>query len=119
MIKYDKENKCGIKIEQIPLDMLEKMDCSPEQQENIGTLFWAEDMNKIQLLFYSNTKNIQALEFMDYLVQNYARVQGDAKFSKSNLTSIFLQAMMLDFEAQNTTQLLEKIIVLSIVSLFY
>ncbi len=109
MIKYDEQKTCGIKIEQIPLDALKKMDCTAEKQENICTLFWAEDHNHIRLLFYSNTKNIQALEFMDYLVHDYVIVQGDGKIAQAVLAPAFLQVMMLDFEAENITQLLEKI----------
>ncbi len=109
MIKYDKEKNCGIKVEQLPLDVLKQMDYTPGEQKNICTLFWAEDHNNIQLLFHSNTKKIQALEFMDYLVQNYARVQGDAKSAKSTLPLTFVNVMMSDFEATNNMELFEKV----------
>ncbi len=109
MIKYNKQKNCGIKVEQIPLDALKEMN-DTNKQENICTLFWAEDFNNIQLLFFSNTIDIQALEFMDYLIQNYARVQGNAKSAKAILPSTFLQVMMSDFEATNTNELFEKIV---------
>ena len=109
MIKYDNQNKCGIKIEQIPLDTIKEMDYTPEA-EDICTLFWAEDYNNIQLLFFSNTKKIQAFEFMDYLIHNYARIQGNAQSAKSTLPHSFFQVMLSDFEATDATELFEKII---------
>lgn len=109
MIKYNEQGNYGIKIEQIPLDTLKKMDFVPEEPENICTLFWAEDNKDIRLLFYSNTKHIQALEFMDYLVNDYVIVQGDKKTAQAALAASFLQVMLMDFEAENITQLLEKI----------
>lgn len=109
MIKYDEQGKCGIKIEQISLEALEKLDYIPEKQENLCTLFWAEDGNDIRLLFYSTSKSIQALEFMDYLAQDYVIVQGDEKIAQVVLAPVFLQAMMLDFEAKDIAGLLEKI----------
>ena len=109
MIKYNKQKNCGIKIVQLPLDTFKQLHNIPKESENTCTLFWAEDHKDIQFCFYSNTKTIQALEFMDYLVQDYVIVQGDAKKAQAILTSAFLQAMILDFEVETISQLIEKI----------
>ena len=109
MIKYDKQKNCGIKIEQLSPSALKEM-TDTNEQENICTLFWAEEYHNIQLLFFSHTIDIQALEFMDYFIHNYARVQGDARSAKATLPGSFLQVMMSDFEATTTTELFEKIV---------
>lgn len=108
MTKDNEQGKCRIKIEQISLEALEKRNALPEGQEKLCTLFWAEDGKDIRLLFFSNDKSIQALEFMDYLVQDYVMVQGDEKMAQAVLTPIFLQVMLSDFEAEDIAGLLEK-----------
>lgn len=109
MIKYDKQGNCGIKIEQIELEKLQNKEVVQSEQENICTLFWAEENKDVRLLFCSNTQLIQALEFMDYFVQDYVIVQGDSHMAQAVLAVAFLQAMMLDFETETISELLEKI----------
>ena len=108
MVKYDKQKNYEIKVEKISLDALKEKE-NVKDLENSCTLFWAEDYNDIQLLFCSNTIEIQALEFMDYFMNDYARVQGNAMFAKSTLTATFLQVMMSDFETKDVTELFEKV----------
>lgn len=107
MIKYDKQKRYEIKVEQVPLDVLKEIDYVNEA-ENSCILYWAEDYNDIQLLFFSNTIDVQALEFMDYFIHDYARVQGNAKIAKSILQDTFLKVMMSDLETTNLTELFEK-----------
>lgn len=110
MIKYDAQGKCGVEIEQVSLETLEKKEKAVNDRENLCTLFWAEDNKDIRLLCYSNSKSIQALEFMDYLVQDYVLVAGDEKMAQAVLTPVFLQVMLTDFEAEDIGELLEKIV---------
>ena len=109
MIKFDKQRKCEIKVEQVPLDVLKNIENINEPEDGCA-LFWAEDYNDIQLLFCSNTIAVQALEFVDYFMRGYARVQGNAKIAKSTLSGTFLQVMMSNFDVKNATELFEKII---------
>ena len=70
------QGKCEIKIKQIPLDVLKEFNSIQQEPQDSCTLFWAEDGRDIQLVFCSNTKQIQALEFMDYFcVQLYKNRQ--------------------------------------------
>lgn len=109
MIKYERNGKYGIKIEQVPLEKFSEMD-SVEQENSVCNLFWAEQNKDIRLSFYSNIKEIQALEFMDYLVHNYVIVQGNAQKAQVVLDAVFLQAMYMEFEEDTTERLLEKIV---------
>ena len=109
MIKYERNGKYGIKIEQVPLEKFSEMD-SVEQENSVCNLFWAEQNKDIRLSFYSNIKEIQALEFMDYLVHNYVIVQGNAQKAQVVLDAVFLQAMYMEFEEDTTEGLLEKIV---------
>lgn len=109
VIKYDGKKEYGIKIQQIPLEQLQQMNGFQNESENLCTLFWAEENNDIRLVFYSNTKTIQALEFMDYFVQNYVIVRGDAMMAQAVLTSTFLQSMMLDLDVKTISNLLETL----------
>ena len=109
MIKYGAQGNCGIKIEQISPETMEQMNESLQEQGELCKLFWAEDGKDIRLLFYSNNKSIQALEFMDYFVQDYVMVKGDEKKAQAVLTPIFLRVMMSDYEAEDMAELLEKI----------
>ena len=103
------QGKCEIKIEQVPLDVLKELDTIQQDSQDSCTLFWAEDGRDIQLVFYSNTKQIQALEFMDYFVHDYVIVQGDAMLAKAVMAVAFLQSMMLELESQTIPEVLEKI----------
>ena len=107
----------SIQVEQLSLEEWTNRNSLLEEQINKDsllqthscTLFWAKDKQDIRLLFYSNNKSIRALEFMDYLVQEYVLVQGDETIAQAVLTPILLQSMMSEFEADNVEQLLEKI----------
>lgn len=102
MIIYGEAGKIGIRIEQTSLEALGR-----ETDECL--LLWANDNKDVRLSFYSSSKSIQALEFMDYLVQDYVMVEGDERKAQAVLTPVFLQVMMSDYEAGNVQELLERI----------
>ena len=108
MIKYEKNGKYGIKIEQVSLEKFNETD-DMKKESPICNLFWAERNKDILLSFYSNISEIQALEFMDYLVHDYVIVQGDAQKAQAVLDRVFLQAMIMTFEENTIEGLLEKI----------
>ena len=73
-----KEEKTGnIKIKKVALEEMKDITSISEKPERICTLFWSEDGEDIRLLFCSNDKRIRALEFMDYLVEDYGMGEGD------------------------------------------
>lgn len=109
MTKYEQSGKYGILIEEIPLEQFEQTDVK-EKEEHICQLFWAKQNDNIRISFYSRIKEIQAFEFMDYLVHNYVIVQGDAQKAHAVLEAVFLQSMFMDFEVNSIEGLLEKIV---------
>lgn len=109
MIKYDKKGKYGIKIEQVPLEKFNKTDVI-EKEKQICNLFWAEQNKDILFSFYSSIKEIQALEFMDFLVHDYVIVQGNAHKAQAVLDAVFSQTMLMEFEENTIQGLLEKIV---------
>ena len=108
MIIYEKNRMYGIKIEEMPVEKFDKTD-GMEKEIRVCNLFWAEQNKDISLSFYSNIKEIQALEFMDYLVHDYAIVQGNAHKAQVVLDGVFLQTMLLEFEENTIEGLLKKI----------
>ena len=109
MIKYEKNENYGIKIEQVPLEKFNETD-SIEKEISICNLFWAEQNKDIRLSFYSSIKEIQALEFMDYLVHDYVIVQGNAHKAQAVLDAVFVQTMLMEFDENTIEGLLEKIV---------
>lgn len=109
MIKYDKKGKYGIKIEQVPLEKFNETDVI-EKEKQICNLFWAEQNKDILFSFYSSIKEIQALEFMDFLVHDYVIVQGNAHKAQAVLDAVFSQTMLMEFEENTIQGLLEKIV---------
>ena len=105
MTIYEKNGKYGIKIEQVVSDGFEVSNIL-EREESVCSLFWKEQNKNLQLAFYSNIKEIQALEFMDYLVHNYTIVQGNAYEAKAMLDGVFLQTMLMEYEENSIEQLL-------------
>lgn len=108
MIKYEKNGKYGIKISQISMEQFDKTD-DIEKETNICSLFWTKQNENILISFYSSIKEIQALEFMDYLVHNYVIVRGNAVKAQAVLDAVFLQAMQMELEENTIEDLLEKI----------
>ena len=105
-----KQENLRIEIQQIEIEKWNSIkDLFDVSDIKNCTLFWTKDRQDVRLLFYSNTKSIRPLEFMDYLVQEYVLVQGDSQIAQATLTSILLQAMMSDFEEDTIEGLLEKI----------
>lgn len=109
MIKYEKNGAYGIKIEKVSLETWDEVD-GIKKESSLCNLFWAEQDKDIKLSFYSSIKEIQALEFMDYLVQDYVIVQGNAHKAQAVLDAVFLQTMLMEFEEDTIEGLLDKIV---------
>lgn len=109
MTIYEKNGKYGIRIEQVMSDEFEVLNVI-EKEDAICNLFWKEQNKNLHLSFYSGIKEIQALEFMDYLVHNYTIVQGNAQEAKAMLDGVFLQTMLMEYEENSIEQLLQKIV---------
>ncbi len=98
-----------IKIQEVTTEQM-KLFLQKEQWDAKCVLFWAKDEEDIQLMFHSDTKSIRALEFMDYLVENYAMVKGNETCAQAVITPVFLKVMMSELEADNVGEMLEKIV---------
>lgn len=109
MIKYEKQGRYGIKIEQVSFEKFGQTD-SIEREANTCYLFWTEQNKDLLLSFYSDTKEVQALEFMDFAVHDYVIVQGDSHKAQATLDAVFLQVMLLEFESTTMEEFLEKIV---------
>ncbi len=105
-----KDEKRSISIEQITVEEMKDISGISESAERICTLFWAKDGEDIRILFCSNDKRIRALEFMDYLVENYAMVRGNGDVAQAVITPVFLQVMMSELEVNDVQSMLEKIV---------
>lgn len=57
-------------------------------------LAWKENAEDVNLYFYSNDKAIRAVEFLDYIADNYGAIVGDGKFASTTITKVFLNHMM-------------------------
>lgn len=108
MIIYEKNGMYGIKIEKKASEKTDETDVV-KNEISICNLFWEEQNKDIIISFYSGIKEIQALEFMDYLVHDYAIVQGDALKAQVVLDRIFLQTMLMEYEEDTIEGLLKKI----------
>lgn len=110
MIGDSKHTEHRIAVEEISLDKMEIITSNFKEQGDGCTLFFARDGENVRLLFGSKDTAVRALEFMDYLVNEYAMVKGDEMFAWAILTPIFLKVMMSDVEADSLEEMLEKMV---------
>lgn len=64
-------------------------------------LAWKENAEDVNLYFYSNDKAIRAVEFLDYLADNYGSIVGDGKFASTTITKVFLNHMMSELDVKD------------------
>lgn len=99
-----------ITVKHISLAEMEMLSIARKQPKPICTLFWAQDGEEVRLLFCSNDKSVRALEFMDYLVEDYAMVSGDGELAQAVLSPTFLKVMMSEHFETQIDDLLKKIV---------
>lgn len=58
-------------------------------------LVWREQEEE-RLLFFSNTRRVRALEFLDYLIPEFGLVKGDASAASGCISSAILKVQMAD-----------------------
>lgn len=110
MSEIQNPEKHKIEIRQVTPDEIKEKSGMEIGQLHNPTLFWAKEGENIRLLFCSNDKDIRALEFMDYLVEDYAMVRGDSKMAHAVIEPVFLQIMMSEAEVGKAEALLDKLV---------
>lgn len=105
--KYVPEN---IQIVQITADEMVQMVNMAEVLQQTASLYWTKEAERVKILFVSNQKEIRALEFLDYVVENYAIVKGNETKAQAMLDTVFLQVMMSEREVDTIEALFQKII---------
>ncbi len=71
-------------------------------------LFWTEEDDGVHLCFVSRNHSVRALEFLDYLVSDYAMAKGGSDKAEAIVSYTFLKLMLSDMEVQDIGQMLEK-----------
>lgn len=110
MIGENKQKEHDIEVKEVDLEQMEKITSEFKEQGNGCTLFYAKDGEDVRLLFGSTDTAVRALEFMDYLVNEYAMVKGDGNLAWAVLTPVFLKIMMSDVEADSIEDMLQKMV---------
>lgn len=110
MTTFHGQNEHAIIVKHVSLAEMERIPVTRKEKEPVCTLFWAQDEEEVRLLFCSNNKSIRALEFMDYLVEDYAMVSGDRETAQAVLTPVFLRVMMSERSETQMEGLLQKLV---------
>lgn len=105
-----KQKEHGILVEEISIDKMEETVSHFKEQGRVSTLFFAKDGENLSLLFCSNDTAVRALEFMDYLVKDYAMVKGDGAVARAVLSPVFLKIMLSEMGADSIEGLLKKMV---------
>ncbi len=114
MLKYcergetmdDMEND-RISIVNMELEDLKKLTSHVESPWDC-TLYWAKNGADISVVCTSNEKSIRALEFMDFLVLDYAMINGDDKIAKADISKAFLDVMMSELDVLTIEDFFDK-----------
>lgn len=80
---------------------LQKMDCH-------FLLFVWREQEEERLFFFSDTKRVRALEFLDYLIPEFGLVKGDARYAGGRISSAILKVQMSGMDIDNTFEYLLK-----------
>jgi hypothetical protein len=68
----------------------------------------AEGAEEIELLFLSGSKEIRALEFLDYLIPDFGFVKGDGEKAKGQISSVILKVKMAQDDLSEVTEFFLK-----------
>lgn len=100
----DQQNACIVLwlTENLPLIELISMNL----HKNTGYPFVLtvyESPDEICLNFFSNTREIRALEFLDFILPEYSLIKGDASIANGRISLAILQVQMADENMQQST----------------
>ncbi len=100
----DQKNKCMILwlTENLPLIELISMNL----HKNTGYPFVLtvyESSDEMILNFFSNTREIRALEFLDFILPEYSLIKGDASIAGGRMSLAILRVQMADQNMQQST----------------
>ena len=100
----DQKNKCIVLwlTENLPLIELISMNL----HKNTGCPFVLtvyESPDEMCLNFFSNTREIRALEFLDFIISEYSLIKGDASIANGRISSAILRVQMADRNMQQST----------------
>ncbi len=111
MMKYcergEAMNDMGIMVVHMELDDLKQITSHVEAPSDC-TLYWAKNGADISVVCTSSEKSIRALEFMDFLVLDYAMINGDDKIAKADITKAFLDVMMSELDVMTVEEFFYK-----------
>lgn len=62
-----------------------------------------ESMDEMHLNFFSNKREIRALEFLDFILPEYSLIKGDAAIANGRISLAILRVQMADSNLQQTT----------------
>lgn len=71
-------------------------------------LFVWKEQEEDRLYFFSDTKRLRALEFLDYLVPEFGLVKGDAKGASGRISSVVLKVQMSGMDIEDTLEYFMK-----------
>ena len=75
-------------VEKLDLDRLRKA------KDYRYMLFITENREEISLFFYSGTRRVRALEFLDFLIPEFGLVKGNAECAEGCISSVILKVKM-------------------------
>lgn len=70
-------------------------------------LTWKEQ-EEDRCLFFSNTKRVRALEFLDYLISEFGLVKGDANVASGRIATAILKVQMAGLDLTDTMEFMLK-----------
>lgn len=71
-------------------------------------LFVWKEQEEERLYFFSDTKRLRALEFLDYLVPEFGLVKGDARGASGRISSVILKVQMSGMDLTDTMEYFMK-----------
>lgn len=86
----------------------------PDYEEYMRTLdchfllFVWKEQEEERLYFFSDTKRLRALEFLDYLVPEFGLVKGDARGASGRISSVILKVQMSGMDLTDTMEYFMK-----------
>lgn len=67
----------------------------------------ADRGEQIQIVFYSDSRRVRALEFLDYLISEFGLIKGDAGCACGWVSSLILKAQISGLDMENATEYID------------